>query len=149
MIVQLVQKQEVILEVLQFCNHITNSCIPYGLIRVVISGSTMKQLLLSLYILFYSAIAATEGLSGYGKIGQVKIGSNDVRISAEKGSNWNNPDKCNQDDVTHYLLLKKSNDNFDNIFSAMLTAKVSGSTVNFYLKDCGGTLPLITTMYFE
>jgi hypothetical protein len=110
----------------------------------------MNKLAIVLSVLLFTTNCVAAGTSGFGNVGELKIGDGYIRISAKEGTNWNNPDKCNGDDVSHYLLLKDdtSTKNFSEIYSAILTAKVSSSPVNFYMKECDSNLPKISILYY-
>jgi len=103
-------------------------------------------------ILFKSINVYAGNLSGENVISQIRVGGGVVRVSAGGGS-WNDPDDCsaNQSGTINQLYLSESNSNFSEIYSAILSARMSETKVQFYVSGCftlnEKTYPLITTIY--
>ena len=102
--------------------------------------------------LLYSFSCLAGGMAGENDIGEVRIGLGVVRVNAENDS-WSDPDNCSgdQSEKIGSLYLSKNNTEYQEIYSAILAARMAKKTANFFVSGCetvnGKTYPLISTMY--
>ena len=120
----------------------------------------MGSFMISRFVAFFSiallvpSLSFAGGLAGMKVPSQIKIGEKVFRIAAPSGEYWNDPDNCsgNGTNKTFYLYLEDTTDNFKEIYSAILSSRVSKSPIDFYLSGChlknGKNLPKVKVAYF-
>ncbi|PHQ83180.1 MAG: hypothetical protein COB58_10625 [Thalassobium sp.] len=90
----------------------------------------MKKLSLALALAVSSSFAFGGGSVGWNTVNQIAIQDGDVILYADA---WSNPNSC---EASNGVILRKSDENFDNAYAFVLSAFMAGKEVVGYSDGC-------------
>lgn len=93
----------------------------------------MKKFSLIIFMLSNSLSAFSGGFSNVGVITEVYVNSGFTQVQMSGGQV--NPDSCS---ATASYGFKTTDQNYEGLLSAILSAQMAGKNVQFYLTGCSG-----------